>query len=114
MYAKYAYGRSEPISTNMHVIRASQMKGICNIEECFTTVEFIHEFFIVLGGILALYIAWVVHRLRDMTDGIGHMLHVVIYHPDEIKPCEGHVVINMSKETDNQKTDSTWNRWDEG
>jgi hypothetical protein len=75
-------------------------------------VEFIHEFFIVLGGILTLYIAWIVHRLKEMTDAIGHMMHVMMYHPDEIEPCEGHVATN--NDTENQKTDSSWNRWDEG
>ena len=63
-----------------------------------------------LSGIVIVCVAIIVFmqiRLARMIDTIGEMLHVLMFHPQELPPWAG------NDDSEEEPTETHWSEWDE-
>ena len=69
----------------------------------------------ILGTIIGLMIVNIYYQMRltQQIDTLGEMLHVMLFHPDELEAWEGITSLELTKVPNEDESDGSWTEWDE-
>tara|TARA_B100001778_G_C18070501_1_gene398296 strand:+ start:213 stop:461 length:249 start_codon:yes stop_codon:yes gene_type:complete len=69
-----------------------------------------------IGGVIGLLtiIVWNQARMVKQIDTLGEMLHVMLFHPDELEAWEGITSLEIIKvpNEEEHENDESWAEWD--
>lgn len=69
----------------------------------------------ILGTIIGFMIVNIYYQMRltRQIDTLGEMLHVMLFHPDELEAWEGITSLELIKVPNEDESDGSWTEWDE-
>ena len=69
----------------------------------------------ILGTMIGLMIVNIYYQMRltQQIDTLGEMLHVMLFHPDELEAWEGITSLELIKVPNEDESDGSWTEWDE-
>ena len=67
----------------------------------------------ILGTMIGLMIVNIYYQMRltQQIDTLGEMLHVMLFHPDELEAWEGITSLELIKVPNEDESDGSWTEW---
>lgn len=67
-----------------------------------------------IGGVIGLLtiMVWNQVKMVKQIDTLGEMLHVMLFHPDELEAWEGITSLHFTPNEEEHENDETWAEWD--